>query len=84
MLAHHIGHHLGHLLAQLALVAPAERQGFVLQQPGEIIAPHLPFTAVLAGLGGQAERLVVNKGDDRFALGGGENVFTVGIAEPQR
>ena len=84
MLAHHVRHHLGHLLAQLTLVAPAEGQGLVLQQPREIIAPHLPFTGRLAGLGGQAERLVVDKGDDRFALGGGKNIFTVGVAEPQR
>ena len=84
VLAHHVGHHLGDPLAQLALIAPAEGQGFVLQQPGEIIAAHLPFAAVLAGLRGQIERLIMDKGDDRLALGGGENVFTVGIAEPQR
>ena len=82
MLTHQVGNHLVCQFRQAVFRGPAETRHLFFQQADKIIAAYLTITGRLLLIGRQHGRIIMNKGNNGFALGGSKNVFAVQLAEP--
>ena len=81
MFPHQIGDHLVGQLCQTALRGPAKAGHFLFQQAHKIIPAHLAIAGGFLLVSGQHGRVIMDKGDNGFALGGGKDIFAVQLTE---
>ena len=84
VLTHQVGNDLGSQLVQARFSAPAVAGHLLFQQAHKIVTAHLTVPGRLALCFRQRRGIFVDKGDNRFALGGGENVLAMDLAKPHR
>ena len=81
---HQVGNHLASQFIQACFSTPAIAGHLLFQQAHKIVTAHLTVPGRLTLRFRQGGGIFMDKGNNRFALGGGEDVLTMDLAEPHR